>query len=207
MTVESLKRKKSNTKVKRTALDNKMLAFAVEDLLTYGSSGYRYARQFIETGDIRVVQFKKLVGVSKSSIDIILDEYLVHNPLTHPNSTKFLRPLDRIIITMFHMRHYTSDIFTGFLFRISRTAVNRVKMAMIEYLFSRQRKSNILGRSKVFKCLSEMFRYSGRLNEDQTCNLNDHYWRAVVYVYFDIERTCERRFQADIPPDDLLDLH
>ncbi|EFA86281.1 hypothetical protein PPL_00843 [Heterostelium album PN500] len=51
---------------------------------------------------------------------------------------------------------------------------------------------NLLGRSKVFKCLSEMSRYPGRLNEDQICNLNDHYWRAVVYVYFDIERTCVR---------------
>ncbi|EFA83734.1 hypothetical protein PPL_02801 [Heterostelium album PN500] len=78
--------------------------------------------------------FKKLVDVSKSSIDIILDEYLVHNPLTHPNSTIFLRPLDRIVIIMFHMRHYTTDLLTGFLFRISRTTVNRVKMAMIEYL-------------------------------------------------------------------------
>ncbi|EFA75989.1 hypothetical protein PPL_10567 [Heterostelium album PN500] len=96
MTVESLKRKKSsnsNTKVKRTALDNKMLAFAVEDLLTYGvtddickkyniskSSGYRYARQFIETGDIREL-YTAQEDISRNTPIIINDRYTYANLL------------------------------------------------------------------------------------------------------------------------------
>lgn len=81
--------------------------------------------------------FEELMGLPKEAIICFSKDYTVYRIIAHTSGFGYrFCPLDEIMMTVVHLRHYPVDLFLAAIFETVKSTSNKIRKRLLDWLYS-----------------------------------------------------------------------